>query len=450
MSGNGAKLYKSCMVKRKDYLISASDVSRYVTSPFAVWCKYFASESEKDPADKAHEYLSGRGMLHEKNIVKAMYPNAVAIEHRNSSSEERAGFDPVAAGEKVLAECRSDSFERGVGFMAAGVAAISACPLYDLRCGMCGTPDILERADGSSLLGQHHYIVKEIKSARRIKRHKEMQAAFYNLLIGGIQGRVPERFYIIDGAGRESEFVFSRYDDDLKDILASIAEIRKGKMPTPTYGTCPLPWKTYCNKKAVEAGDISIIGGMRKSDMDALKYNGITTIHDILNLKTPRIRLKCGISPDAASNYMQSATSLIVKKPIRREGVKARMRKSGTEIFLNMEKPRMISRNGASDVYMAYMMGALVRSGRDEKYVSFVADDTTGEGKLLDGFLGLMEGLDDYVVYHCNKYNFYYLKSMMEMYGVAASVASSIMSKPKRRQRCLHGIHDGGSGPQRP
>ena len=438
MNGNGIRLYERCMDKRRDYLISASDVSLYSMSPFAVWCKYFASESEKDPTDKAHAYLFSRGMLYERNIMKARYPNAVTIGHKSSSSEERAGFDPVAAGEKVLVECRSGSFEMGVGHMAAGVPAISACPLYDLRCGMCGTPDIIERADGSSLLGQHHYIVKEIKSARRIKRHHEMQVAFYNMLIGRIQGRVPERFYIIDGDGQESEFVFSKYDDDLKNILARVAEIRNGKMPAPTYGACPPPWRTYCNKKAVEAGDISIIGGMRKRDMDALKSNGIATIPDILSLKTPGIRSKCGISADAASSYMQSATALIVKKPIRRERAKARLQKRETEIFLEMEKPCVISRNDAGGVYMAYMMGILARIGPDEKYVSFVADDTTGEKGLLDGFLGFMEGLDDYVVYHCNKYNRDYLENMMERYGVSARVASSIMSKNAMSN--LHGM----------
>ena len=69
---------------------------------------------------------------------------------------------------------------------------------------------------------------------------------------------------------------------------------------------------------------------------------------------------------------MQSATALIVKKPIRRERAKARLQKRETEIFLEMEKPCVISRNDAGGVYMAYMMGILARIGPDEKYVSFV------------------------------------------------------------------------------
>ena len=427
MTGSGLQLYARCMDKRADYLIAASDVVSYETAPLNVWCKYFADQSERDPPTRALKFLSRGGSQYEEDVRRARYPNAVVIENESHTKEERAQFDPVSSGERVLAECSSASLKRGIELMVAGEAAIATCPLYDLRHGMCGTPDILERADGPSLFGSHHYVVKEIKSARSIHRHHKMQTAFYNLLIGRIQEYVPEKFHIIDGNGSESEFVFSTYEDALKVALARIADIRNGgEVPIPTYGSSPYPWRAFCNKRAVEAGDVSIIGNMRRSDLDALRRNGIGTIRDMLSLRISDISSKCGIGADAARNYWQSAASLIIKWPIRRVTAKTPLPKRRTEIFLDIGACRM-NRNGAGDGFTVYMAGALVRNGRDKRYVSFVAG-STGERKVVDGILGLLEGMKDCAIYHCSMRNCEHLKKAMERHRVDMGAVSSIMS----------------------
>ena len=425
MNDNGLGLYGECMDKKMDYLIAASDAASYDTSPVDVWCKYFANQSEKDPPTKALGFLSLGGMQYEEDVMRARYPNAVVIENENHTKKERAGFDPVSAGERVLAERSSDSFRKGIELMAAGEAAIATCPLYDLRCGMCGTPDILERVDGPSLFGSHHYVVKEIKSARNIKRYHKMQVAFYNLLIGRIQGHVPEKFYIIDGNGRESEFAFSAYEDALKIALDRIADIRNGgETPVFTYGSSKYPWKAFGNKRAVEAGDVSIICNMRRHDLDALRRNGIRTIRDMMALRIPDISSKCGIGADAARNYWQSAASLTIQRPIRRVTAKTQLPKRRTEIFLDISSCRLNRNGGDSTVYM---VGVLVRNGRDKQYVSFVAGNT-GEGKMPDGLLGFMGGMKDYALYHCSMRNCEHLKKAMGRHRVDMGAVSSIMS----------------------
>ena len=427
MTGSGLGPYARCMDRKTDYLIAASDVVSYEAAPFNVWCKYFADQSERDPPTRALEFLSRGGRQYEEDVRRAKYPNAVVIENGSHTKEERARFDPVSSGERVLAECSSDSFKRGIELMAAGEATIATCPLYDLRHGMCGTPDILERADGPSLFGSHHYVVKEIKSARSIHRHHKMQTAFYNLLIGRIQGHVPEKFHIIGGSGSESEFVFSTYEDALKVALARVADIRNGgEVPIPTYGSSPYPWRAFCNKRAVEAGDVSIIGNMRRRDLDALRRNGIRTIRNMLSLRISDISLKCGIGADTARNYWQSAASLDIKWPIRRMTAKTQLPMRRTEVFLDIGACR-VNRNGASDGFTVYMVGALVRNGRNKRYVSFVAD-SAGERKVVDGILGLLEDAKDYAVYHCNVRNCEHLKKAIERHRAGTGSIRSITS----------------------
>ena len=427
MASSGLETYARCMDKKVDYLIAASDVAGYEAAPFDVWCKYFADPSERDPPSRAVEFLSRSGMQYEEDVRRAKYPNAFVVGDGSHTREERARFDPVVAGERVLAERSSVSFKRGIKLMAAGKDVIATCPLYDLRHGMCGTPDILERVDGPSLFGSHHYVVKEIKSARNIRRHHKMQTAFYNLLIGRIQGRVPEKFHIMCGNGTEYTFAFSAYEDALKVALAGIAGIRNGaEVPTPTYGSSAYPWKAFGNKRAVEAGDVSIIGNMRRCDLDALRRSGIRTIRDMLSLRISDIISKCGIGSNAARNYWQSAASLVIEWPIRRARAKAQLPKRRMDVFLDM-CARRANGDDTGNGFAVYMAGALIRNGRDERYVSFIADSTR-EGNVVDGILGLVESAKDYAVYHCNVRNCELLIKDMERHRTDAGTIRSITS----------------------
>ena len=254
-----------------------------------------------------------------------------------------------------------------------------------------------------------------------------MQTAFYNLLIGRIQGRVPEKFHIMGGNGTEYAFAFSAYEDALKVALAGIAGIRNGaEVPTPTYGSSAYPWKAFGNKRAVEAGDVSIIGNMRRCDLDALRRNGIRTIRDMLSLRISDIISKCGIGSNAARNYWQSAASLVIEWPIRRARAKAQLPKRRMEIFLDM-CARRANGDDTGNGFAVYMAGALVRNGRDERYVSFIAD-STGEGNVVDGILGLVESAKDYAVYHCNVRNCELLIKDMERHRADAGTIRSITS----------------------
>ena len=59
-----------------------------------------------------------------------------------------------------------------------------------------------------SIFGNYHYIVKEIKLARNIQNAHIFQAAFYNYLLGKIQGYTPNSFYLINRDLEETEQVY--------------------------------------------------------------------------------------------------------------------------------------------------------------------------------------------------------------------------------------------------
>ncbi len=174
----------------------------------------------------------------------------------------------------------SDGFRQGLDAMAAGTKMISNPPVISLPNGMFGMPDVLERRRGKSEFGNHYYVIKEIKSVR-LKRGHVLQAAFYNRLLGAIQGVTPDVFYVIDGDKKEHPFSYDQWVGRLEFSLGQIMDIMDGKMPDPAYGKGSHPWLRYGNKLAIKHGSLSLISGVGKQRAGMLQEAGFNTIHDV-------------------------------------------------------------------------------------------------------------------------------------------------------------------------
>ncbi len=232
------ELYEKCMKENTKHMITASDVSRFITSPFSIYCDHFVDPSEKVwVADPYLEQLAKVGVEHERQFIEKEYPGTV----------------------KLRLDTPEDEFKYALNSMANGAESICGFSLFYLPHGVHGKPDILERRDGASDFGAHHYIVKEVKLATNIEPAHILQAAFYNSMIGKIQGHTPDTFYLIDGEQRQIPYKFSDHEDRLYEVIGGINDLYNGAMPPPTYGSCRSPWGIYCDNKAVEARDIHVI-----------------------------------------------------------------------------------------------------------------------------------------------------------------------------------------------
>ena len=134
----------------------ASDIQTFIHSPFELYCNYFVDKKEKDPVDEYQIQLSEQGIQHERIIKENQYPDAVPLQFKTPE----------------------DGFMQSLDSMINGVNGLLGCPLFFLPLGIYGMPDILEREKGKSVFGSHHYIVKEVKLARTIKKHHVIQTAF--------------------------------------------------------------------------------------------------------------------------------------------------------------------------------------------------------------------------------------------------------------------------------
>lgn len=386
-------LFEKCMAGvRPKFFITGHTVSRFVTSPFLVWCDFFAPKSERDEKGAYLHVLFDRGIEHEKKVLREQYGDAVKIEEKTFED----GF------KKVLELC------------AKGSPALTATPFFFVQEQLEGIFDVLEKRMGEkSNFGDFHYVVKEIKSAKRIKPEYIMQAAFYNLLLGKVQGYTPEFFYLIDRDGNEYKYKFADYEDELKAIIRGIYEIMDGKVVSPTAKSCKWPWESYCLKRAVEADDVSILPSVGPSIKKQLNDLGVFTVKDVLDKE-----IDIDLPPGTWQKMKTYAKAFVEKKPQVMDTPK--LPNSDIELYLDFE--------GTDDMQMEegmvkvdYLIGVLKREKGEVSFHPFVSESLQGEKQMLDEFLEFIKRYPQAVIYHYGPYEKTHMRGLGEKYKIDMS-----------------------------
>jgi len=389
------ELFTKCMTKSADERLTATTVATYIESPFTIHCNKFVHENEKDEITEYQKLLFQRGKDHEKKTVHTIYPDITTISY--TSPEE--GFKLVL-----------DS-------MMSGTDALHGMPIYYLPEGLYGIADILEKSNtASSIFGDYHYTIKEVKLAKNIQDKHLLQGAFYNYLLGQIQGMIPETFAMINGEGVESSYKYSDYESVLFASIDGTRRILQGEHVSPTYGSCDYPWESYCNKNAIETNDISLIAGISHKTKNRL-VDKFKTVEDLTKAKILDLTAIKGIGNITAIKYVTTAKAIQAKTHIIIDKDKIDFPERKVEIFLDLEG--IDPTNADEEITLIdYLIGILVRTNSKEKYIPFTAKDTDHEEEMLLEFLDYMKKQSDYVIYHYHHYEKTHLTKMMENYGI--------------------------------
>src|SRR5208283_2269683 len=173
-SVNINSLYEKYLRGNCKETITARTLYNYCISPFMVYCERFGTDEKKDGANEYNNLLFEQGKVHEKQVIENNYPRLKPLKY--TSLEE--GF-------KLLLQ-----------EMAKGVSVACGLPIFYMPEGLTGIIDVIEKRPGQkSIFGNYYYIVKEIKLAKNIQKPHIYQAAFYNYVLGKIQGYTPNTFY---------------------------------------------------------------------------------------------------------------------------------------------------------------------------------------------------------------------------------------------------------------
>ena len=401
------ELFSKCMTESDAEKLTARTVVQYIASPFAIHCDKFAPEAERDEKTAFEKLLFQLGNDYEDQIVRDKFPNSVTIPF----------------------ERLEDGFKLTIDSMVSGADVLHGAPIYYLPEGVYGIADILEKSDTeSSIFGNYHYTIKEVKLAKNIEEKHLLQGAFYNYLMGKIQGVTPKTFAVINGDGEESLHEYSAFDSLLFDSIDGARKILQGGSISPTYGSCDYPWASYCNKKAVETNDISLVTGVKGKMKNKLIDNKFNTIKKIASANMEDLTEIKGIGNNKAEKFIATAKALQAKTHIITDKGKIDFPERKVEIFLDLEG---IDPTTAADgiPQIDYLIGILVRADSKENYIPFTAKEARedAEKEMLLEFLEFIKKQNDYVIYHYAHYEKTNLTKMMEKYEIDEATKKTVL-----------------------
>ena len=381
-------IYDACM-EDKGFRLSATDAGAALDSPFSLYCKYHADPAKRDPPDPFRDALSKSGVKHESNILEADYPDLVTVKRKTPE----------------------DGFEAALLYMAEGVASLAGFSLFWLPEGLHGYPDVLEKHDGESVFGSHHYVVREIKLATNIRESHILQAACYALMLGRIQRRTPEYFLVTNGDGATTRYAYGEYEDKLLEYIGLAARIRGGDWTPPAvHGSAKnTDWSNHCNEVAIRNNDVSLIPGIGPAMRDGLAGIGLRTVRDVYESSEDVLLSVKGVGAKTASDMMASARAITENRLVRKGG-SVDLPVRSTEVFFDLEG------YAGPGVSGDYLIGALVRKGGSEGFHAFIAEGRR-EDIMFGDFLEFAGGLDDPVMYHWGHYERASIRRMAGLHG---------------------------------
>lgn len=371
-------------------MLTATDFYRYLQCPHWPYWERFGDPMERRPLTEFEEQRLADGLDHEAKVVARMYGGC----------------------EEVKMDSETEGVQATLELMKKGAAVIYQGRLSDGE--WIGKPDILERHEGESALGNWYYVPVDVKRAHELKKEHIFQLIFYSVLLEKIQRRFPAHPAILNGDGERLEFESSEYMAEFQDVVRKLERIAAGERPEPVYRkTCEdtSPWGKACFRLAKEHDDIALLFNVEMNKLAFLREHGIRTIYDAAEMDPSVLDGQApGMTLRALQSIQRQARSLveqcvIIKKPWAHET-------NGLEIHFDIESHPMTDTD--------YLYGFWIRDGADSKgeSVYFLAERPEDEEKMWKEFMAWLPTLPtEYTVYHYASYEAMRIQVLAKRYG---------------------------------
>src|SRR6266498_940475 len=154
-----------------------------------------------------------------------------------------------------------------------------------------GRADFLIRVEMPSELGDWSYEVVETKLAKSTKARALIQLCLYSELAAAIQGKVPERMYVVLGRGAQpEEFSVQRYlayfRKVKREFQAALAA-RPITYPEPVEHCNVCDWFLRCDERRHADDHLSLVAGITRNQRKALVEREISSVEKLATLTLP-------------------------------------------------------------------------------------------------------------------------------------------------------------------
>ena len=245
-------------MQKEKIKITSQHFYKFFQCPHWIWYDLYEDQTKKKATPPLMQMIFEDGLRHEKEIIKSRK------------------FEEIDQG---LFKDLDEAFFATAELMKKGKNIYHGV-LMDEH--WVGIPDLLEARPGKSKLGDHYYVVYDIKNSKDIKDEHKFQLVFYSLILEKIQGVRSREAYIINAEGEEKSFLVDDFLDYFHLTRENIEKIIEGEKPPPFLksGCKRTPWYSLCLTETESCRDVSLIYRLSQMDQRQLYDIGIKTIDD--------------------------------------------------------------------------------------------------------------------------------------------------------------------------
>jgi len=172
-----------------------------------------------------------------------------------------------------------------------------------------------------------------------------------------------------------------------------------------------------CRKIKLEKDDISLLNGISQTEIKSLNKKGVFTITQLSYLFKPKKRKSYNITNrnlwSLKSLAIREHKTFVITKPI----------------FQNLKTTIYIDFEGLPDENFIYLIGVLIIHDNNEEFKYFWAVDQSDEENLYSNFFDLINGFNDFVIYHYGSFEITELKKLTKKFEGKHYEISKITSK---------------------
>ncbi len=396
--------------------LPASTLYNYISCPHRVWRDKYGLQNEKNPeVNPFVQLLWDKGVAHEDRVIKTI---GAYLDLSEGTREER--------------------FEKTITAMKDGADLIYQGVLIHEN--YLGIPDLLKKNNDGT------YTPIDIKSGRgfdgveeessdespKFKKHYAVQLCHYVELLKQLGFSKSNSAKIIDI--RNNEVIYDlqteigvrnkntwwQYYFEIRSEVENLLANKIQNKPAMA-GVCKLcPWYQSCKKWAKETNDLTNIFYLGRSKRDKLNEElDVNRVENILKINIEEVLAKkatdktflVGLAEKTLSKIIQRATILQNKsQPVIYK--KLEFPKKSYELYFDIEDDPTQE--------IVYLHGVYERSPNGERFVYFVAEDTSSEAEKQTWieFWEYIRSLpqDDYAVYYFSQHEHTVYKKMRQLY----------------------------------
>jgi predicted RecB family nuclease len=271
--------------------------------------------------------------------------------------------------------------------------------------------DALQRAAGSSRLGDFHYVPVLFHEAERPARQLRALLGLLGQTLGSVQGRQPGWGVLI--YGRNCEVKRFRLRPNVQQTRRAIEVIKElqgvGTPPRLTLNShCQVcEFRHRCHAEATAKDDLSLLRSVGEKEIRKYERRGIFTVTQLSYIFRPRKRSKRQ-RQQKQPHYPALQALAIRDKKIYVLGTPD-LPASPVRIYFDIE--------GDPERGFDYLIGLIIEANGGEEHLSLWADTPAEEQRVFQQFLDIVGRYPDCQLYAYGHYEAVFLRRMIKQLG---------------------------------